>query len=154
MSLRSGTDTHEISVGRVILVALGVVVVLFAAMQLVPVRRDNPPIVSEPNWDSPETRALAQRACFDCHSNETVWPWYTYVAPASWLAAHDVHEGRGILNFSEWNHPQSGADEVMEVVEEGEMPPSYFLIMHPEARLTPEERDALAKGLDASVGPR
>lgn len=154
MSLRSGADTHEISVGRVILVALGVVVVLFAAMQLVPVRRDNPPVVSEPNWDLPETRALAQRACFDCHSNETVWPWYTYVAPASWLAAHDVHEGRGILNFSEWNHPQPGADEVMEVVEEGEMPPSYFLIMHPEARLTPEERAALAKGLDASVGPR
>jgi hypothetical protein len=154
MSSKNGADARKISVGRVILIALGAAVVLFAAAQLVPVKRDNPPVISEPNWDSPETHALAQRACFDCHSNETVWPWYTYVAPASWLAAHDVHEGRGILNFSEWNHPQPGADEIMEVLEEGEMPPSYFLIMHPEARLTPEERDTLAKGLDASVGPR
>jgi mono/diheme cytochrome c family protein len=154
MTLNSGADTRKITLGRVILGVLGAGSVFFAAIQLVPVKRDNPPVVSEPNWDSPQTRALAQRACFDCHSNETVWPWYAHVAPASWLAAHDVHEGRGILNFSEWNHPQPGADEVQEVIEEREMPPSYFLIMHPEARLTPEERDALAKGLDASVGPR
>jgi hypothetical protein len=153
MTLRSG-DARKISIGRVILGVLGAAVVFFAAIQLVPVRRDNPPVVSEPNWDSPETRALAQRACFDCHSNETTWPWYAHVAPASWLAAHDVHEGRGILNFSEWNHPQPGADEIPEVIEERKMPPSYFLILHTEARLTPAERDALAKGLDASVGPR
>jgi hypothetical protein len=108
MTLNSGADTRKITLGRVILGVLGAGIVFFAAIQLVPVKRDNPPVVSEPNWDSPQTRALAQRACFDCHSNETVWPWYAHVAPASWLAAHDVHEGRGILNFSDWDHPQPG----------------------------------------------
>ena len=68
------------------------VVVLFGLIQLVPVQRTNPPVVAEPPWDSPETRALAVRACFDCHSNETVWPWYAYVAPVSWLVAHDTDE--------------------------------------------------------------
>ena len=79
--MKNSAGTSKISVGRVVLIALGAAVVFFAAIQLVPVKRDNPPVVSEPNWDSPETRALAKRACFDCHSNETTWPWYTYVAP-------------------------------------------------------------------------
>ncbi|MRR33844.1 hypothetical protein EG829_03970, partial [bacterium] len=64
----------------------------FIFIQAVPYGRnhDNPPVVREPNWDSPETRGLAKRVCFDCHSNETVWPWYTWVAPVSWLVYRDV----------------------------------------------------------------
>ena len=74
---------------KIILIIIVVAVGGFLLIQLVPFGRDhtNPPVVQEPNWDSPATRELAQRACFDCHSNETVWPWYSNIAPVSWLVA-------------------------------------------------------------------
>src|SRR5215216_1353338 len=86
-----------------------IVGVLFVVLQLVPYgrRHDNPPTTREPAWDDPTTRALAVRACFDCHSNETRWPWYSYVAPVSWLTQRDVDEGRRELNFSEWDRQQA-----------------------------------------------
>jgi hypothetical protein len=89
-------------------VSVGAAVVLFALAQAVPYGRnhENPPVQAEPIWDSPRTRQLAKRACFDCHSNETTWPWYTNFAPFSWLAYNDVTGGRSALNFSEWNRPQ------------------------------------------------
>lgn len=128
----------------------------FVLIQLVPYGRNhtNPTIQSEPNWDSPETRALAERACFDCHSNETEWPWYSNVAPVSWLVQHDVEEGRYELNFSEWGTNGEGeeGEEMAEVIWEGEMPMKVFLITHPEARLTDTERDQLAQGLQATGG--
>ncbi|MCB9435347.1 MAG: heme-binding domain-containing protein [Ardenticatenaceae bacterium] len=127
----------------------------FILIQLVPYGRshDNPPVQSEPNWDSPETRALAVRACFDCHSNEVDWsPWYTNVAPASWLVQHDVEDGRRKVNFSEWN--QGGKpremEELWEVVQNGKMPLKKYLPLHPEAKLTQAEIDQLVKGLQAS----
>ena len=85
-------------------IALGLVALLFMAIQFYPYGRDhaNPPTSLEPPWDSPQTRLLAVRACFDCHSNDTVWPWYTDVAPISWLAQADIASGRESLNFSEW----------------------------------------------------
>jgi hypothetical protein len=64
--------------------------------------RQNPPVVQEPSWDSPQTLRLAKRACFDCHSNETVWPWYSYLFPMATLIQRDVDKGREALNFSEW----------------------------------------------------
>lgn len=126
---------------------------LLVVIQLVPYGRDhaNPPVTAEPAWDSPETRALAVAACFDCHSNETVWPWYSNVAPVSWLVQRDVDEGREKLNFSEWGRPQE-ADEAGETVREGEMPPRQYLITHPEARLSDVELATLAAGLDRSLG--
>src|SRR5215831_3235209 len=80
-------------------------------IQLIPFGREhtNPPVTQEPAWDSPGTRELAKRACFDCHSNETVWPWYSRVAPVSWLTQRDVNGGRRHVNFSEWNKPQRHA---------------------------------------------
>ena len=83
-------------------------VVVFVAIQFVPYGRDhdNPRSVEEPAWDSSRTRQLAVAACFDCHSNLTEWPWYTEVAPFSWLTARDVTDGREVLNFSEWHLPQ------------------------------------------------
>jgi mono/diheme cytochrome c family protein len=122
-------------------------------VQLVPHGRNhtNPAVIQEPNWDSPQTRQLAQRACFDCHSNETVWPWYSNIAPASWLVQKDVDEARRYLNFSEWTGSIREADEIAEVVAEGEMPPSQYLLMHPQARLNASEKDALIRGLNASV---
>ncbi len=86
-----------------------------------------------------------QRACYDCHSNETVWPWYSQIAPFSWLLAWDVQEGRKELNFSRWNRysPKERAKKVKESweeIEEGEMPPWFYLPLHPEARLSAEDR--------------
>jgi len=125
----------------------------FLLIQLVPYGRDheNPPVVAEPAWDSPQTRELAVRACFDCHSNETVWPWYSNVAPMSWLVQRDVDEGREHLNYSEWNRPQEG-DESAETVREGSMPPNYYTWTHSEARLTAAELSALEQGLAATFG--
>ncbi|MCB9933207.1 MAG: heme-binding domain-containing protein [Planctomycetes bacterium] len=131
-------------------------VALAAAIQLVPYGRDhsNPPVTAEPQWDSTATRDLAKRACFDCHSNETVWPWYSHVAPVSWLLQRDVDEGRSKLNFSEWDKPQKEADEAAKEVREGEMPPWFYLPTHPEARLTDAEKQALIAGLEATVGAK
>jgi hypothetical protein len=132
----------------VVLVGLGV------AIQLVPYGRThtNPPVVQEPRWDSPRTRELAVRACYDCHSNETAWPWYSHLAPFSWSVQDHVDEGREHMNFSEWNHPSEHAHEAAEEVEEGEMPLSSYTWMHPTARLDEAEREALIEGLKATFG--
>ena len=128
---------------------------LIAAIQLVPYGRDhnNPPVVQEPRWDRPETRAMAVRACFDCHSNETHWPWYSNVAPLSWLLQRHVDEGREVLNFSEWQRTYKEAGESAETIDEGEMPLQTYVLLHPEARLSLAERKALAQGLTATLGP-
>jgi hypothetical protein len=123
------------------------------AIQLVPYGRNhtNPSILSEPAWDSPATRAFAVAACFDCHSNQTVWPWYTNVAPVSWLIQHDVDEGRETLNFSEWGRGQEG-DDAAETVSEGKMPPFTYLLSHPEANLSAADKAAFVQGLSATLG--
>jgi hypothetical protein len=125
---------------------------LLVLIQVVPYGRDhsNPPVTSEPDWDSPETRDLAVAACFDCHSNETEWPWYTNVAPMSWLVQRDVEEGRETLNFSEWDRPQGELDEVAEVILEGEMPPWTYTLLHADARLSSQQEQQLVAGLRAT----
>jgi len=130
------------------------VLLVGVAAQFVPYGRNhvNPPVGREPAWDSPDTRALAQAACFDCHSNETVWPAYSHVAPVSWLVQYDVSEGRAHLNFSEWQRPQEHLDEAGETVLEGEMPPTIYQLMHAEARLSADDRNRLARGLRATFG--
>lgn len=126
-------------------------VVLLLLIQLIPVSHDNPPVTREVNWDSPETRALAQRACFDCHSNETVWPWYSNVAPVSWFVANHVFDGRRRLNFSQWDQPNADQDDITDVIASREMPLWSYLPMHPEARLTDAETQALIDGLKQTV---
>lgn len=135
------------------LIVLSLVAVLVIA-QLVPYGRDhtNPPVRAEPAWDRPATRELARRACFDCHSNETRWPWYSSVAPVSWLLQHDVDEGRDDLNFSEWNRPYEEAGEAAETVLNQTMPPRMYVLLHPEANLTAAQRRQLADGLNATLG--
>lgn len=125
-------------------------------IQVVPYGRDhtNPPVASEPTWDSPATRALARQACFDCHSNETEWPAYAQVAPVSWLVQHDVQEGRAVLNFSEWQRAQEEAAEAPEELLEGEMPPAAYRLMHGHARLSAADRDRLAAGLAKTLAVR
>lgn len=127
---------------------------LLLAIQAVPYGRahTNPAVTAEPTWDSPRTRQLAQRACFDCHSNETRWPWYTQIAPFSWLVQYDVDEGREHLNFSEWDQSQDHGGDAAEEFAEGEMPPKPYLLLHSEARLKGEEREALRRGLAKTLG--
>lgn len=141
---------------KLILILIVVVVGFFLIIQLVPYGKNhtNPPVVQEPQWNSPETRALAQRACYDCHSNESTWPWYSNIAPISWLVQRDVDEGRAKLNFSEWGMGEQETEELYEVVAEGEMPPRIYLITHPEARLSAAEKEALMAGILATFGSR
>jgi hypothetical protein len=139
---------------RRLAIATMVLVGLFSVMQLIPYghAHDNPPVVSEPAWDHPRTRELAKRACFDCHSNETSWPWYANVAPMSWVVASDVEAGRSVLNFSEWTNAPDIVSATSASVLGGEMPPRGYALQHGDARLTTEERVALARGLHATFG--
>jgi hypothetical protein len=121
--------------------------VVFVAIQLVPLDRTNPPVEQEVPA-SPEVRAVLKRACYDCHSHEVVWPWYGHVAPVSWLVARDVSEAREHLNFSAWNRlsPEDRAEafeEIWEEVDKGEMPLWFYVPLHPEAKLTAEDRALL-----------
>lgn len=124
------------------------------AIQLVPYGRDheNPEVVGEPPWDRSRTRELFFQVCKDCHSNETVWPWYSSVAPASWLVRRDVGEGRSHFNVSEWGRDENHGDEAAELLRAGEMPPWFYLPMHPNARLSDGEREELVAGLSATFG--
>lgn len=136
---------------------IGVILLGIIGIQLLPagLSRNNPPVIREPAWDSEATRTLVVRACYDCHSNETYWPWYSYVAPISWMILQDVHKGREVLNFSEWTAQQMEASEVEEAVElvsKGLMPLPYYEIIHPEARLTSVEKGMLINGLIQSLG--
>lgn len=145
----------KVTIKKVLGIGVAVIVGGFLLIQLVPYGRNhtNPPVVNEPNWDSPETLALAQRACFDCHSNETTWPWYSNIAPVSWLVQHDVAEGRQEVNFSDWGRGREGErpGELAESLNEGEMPMPMFLVTHPDARLTAAEKAALIQGLQATA---
>lgn len=138
---------------RFLPIALVVVAAVGLVIQAVPYgrRHVNPPVLAEPKWDTAQTRALAARACFDCHSNDTVWPWYSSVAPMSWLVQRDVDEGRRALNFSEWNRPQEEAREAPKTVTQGEMPPWIYTIRASQARLSQAEREALSRGLTATL---
>lgn len=123
--------------------------VLFIAIQFYPYGRNhsNPPITAEPKWDSPQTRELFFRACVDCHSNQTVWPWYSHVAPISWLVQSDVDKGRSHLNVSEWGNKEYDEDEAAEQVRKGKMPLPKYLLLHPRAKLTDEEKQKFIQGL-------
>lgn len=143
-------------VKKLLFIAAGVLVILGAAIQFIPVSRTNPPVTQTLNWSSPETKALWVRACADCHSNETVWPPYAYVAPISWLVSHNVDEGRRELNLSQplRGQPARVANEISEKITSGEMPPRDFIVLHPEAVLSTVEKRTLIDGLRATLGGR
>lgn len=122
--------------------------------QAVPYGRNhtNPPTTGSPAWDSPRTEMLARQACFDCHSNESRWPWYASIAPVSWRIQRHVDEGRQKINFSRFDRPQEEVGEAAEEVAEGNMPPWDYALMHPQARLSGQDRQALIAGLRATFG--
>ena len=144
------------SVARKARVVSMILVALLLLIQLVPYGRDheNPPDGTVVAFDSPATEQLAKRACFDCHSNHTRWPWYASIAPISWRLQNHVDEGREHLNltaFEATNRKMThAAGEAGETVTEGEMPPWDYLLVHPEARLTEAEKTTLQRGLDST----
>ena len=122
-----------------LLIILAVVIVAAIGIQFVPVERTNPAAPAPLLADAAVLEVL-RASCYDCHSNESVWPWYAHVAPVSWYVAHDVEEARGKLNFSEWaslsaEKQAHGVEEIMEEIEDGGMPLPAYLRMHPAAKL-------------------
>ncbi len=125
------------------LAALGFAILI----QFVPYghNHQNPAVVNNPTWTKPEARSLAINACFDCHSNQTTYPWYSNVAPVSWLVQHHIDEARGILNFSDWNNQT--ANRAARAIGDGRMPPPYYTLMHPLAKLSDSEKQTLIAGI-------
>lgn len=118
---------------------------VFVAIQFVPFGRDhpNPPVSESAPWPSDRAAAIAERSCVACHSNTTDWPWYSHVAPASWLVTQDVLNGRDEFNVSTWDDDAGEADDAIETIVEGTMPPLRYVLMHPSARLSEEEQRIL-----------
>jgi hypothetical protein len=134
----------------------GIVLGVLILIQFIPYGRDhaNPPVVQEPAWNKQNTRVWVKQACFDCHSNETTWPWYSNIAPISWLVQYDVEVGRNVMNFSEWGemvkskrYLQQLGDSVEMVILSNAMPPYNYLLLHPEGVLSQGERDQMITGL-------
>jgi len=132
-------------------------IALLIVIQFIPYGKDhqNPAVTSSPKWHSADTKELFMRACGDCHSNETKWPWYSKVAPVSWSVYHHVIEGREHFNVSVWGQQKKNkGDEAVEEVEEGEMPLFSYMLAHPEADLNKEEKALLIEGLRRTFGEK
>ncbi len=132
-------------------------VVALVAAQLVPVARTNPPVKTAIAWDSAQTRDLAFRACMDCHSNETIYPWYASVAPGSWLLASHVTTARGDFNLSELDalpafRRNNLGQDMGQRIRLGTMPPADYVLLHPSAKLSDVEKQQLIAGLRLSLG--
>jgi hypothetical protein len=136
---------------RVVLLLLAGV---FVVIQFFQPDRSNPPVRAE-IAAPPEVKAVLRRACYDCHSNETVWPWYSYVNPMGWLVGGHVPEGRAHLNFSEWETLETQKryhmkQEILEVLEDGSMPLPSYLLLHGDAELSAEDKAVLRRWAEES----
>jgi hypothetical protein len=140
---------------KILLIGIGAVIIL---LQLFPgsrpeVRKENPHDLLLNN-DVPDTIAsLLRVSCYDCHSNETYYPWYAYVVPVSWLLNKDVRVGRKNVNFSEWESYDKMdkakiLTDIADEVEEGAMPLPIYLLMHPAAKRTADERELIVDWTD------
>jgi hypothetical protein len=134
-------------------ILIGVGIIVFVLIQFVPFGHEhaNPAMVSEPQWSSPAARALVKKSCFQCHSNETDWTWYSNIAPASWLIQYDVNAGRGQFNFSDWNNNPGDVDEMTRVIQAGRMPPIQYTLFHPNAKLNAQQKQDLINALTSSI---
>ncbi|NTW50468.1 MAG: heme-binding domain-containing protein [Chlorobiales bacterium] len=117
-----------------------IAVAILLGIQLIPINRENPSVTSDVGA-SDSVKAILKRACYDCHSNETVWPGYSRVAPVSWVIAFDVSKGREELNFSTWDKyddqkKKKLIKKSLEEMKDGEMPVFFYVWLHPEAKLS------------------
>lgn len=136
-------------------IAVLIFVGLFVAIQFVPVNRDNPPVTADVGAPEP-VASILRRSCYDCHSNETAWPLYSKIAPVAWQVARDVHEGRKHLNFSEWGNYSADDQEahlyiIRAVIEEGMMPPWFYLPAHPDALLCKKDKEKIYAWIEESL---
>lgn len=148
---------------RLKILAVMVVILLFAA-QLYRPERTNP--YADPKQGihailttDPQVVSVMKRSCNDCHSNQTVWPWYSKVAPASWLVVSDVNRGRAAANFSEWSkyspqEQQKRLEKICSEISDGEMPALQYTLMHPSARLTAAQKSAVCQWTEGLAGPK
>lgn len=139
--------TSRGSLRRYVKRALWLAIALLVIAQAFRIDRTNPPIVQDVAAP-PEVAAVLRRACYDCHSHETVWPWYSHVAPVSWLLARDVRKARRELNFSTWSSYDTARKdkklkEVAEETSEGEMPLWFYVAVHRDAALSPADVERL-----------
>lgn len=138
---------------RIILI---LIILVLIGIQFVPVSKTNPPVTGEIR--APENvMQILKTSCYDCHSNEVKWPWYSNIAPASWLVAYDVNEARDHLNFSKWQSysaedKSEDIEEIWEEVEEDHMPLWYYLILHSEAKLSDQDKEVIKSWVE-SGGP-
>jgi len=130
---------------------LGALVAVFVLIQFVPYGRDHtdPPVTNSFKWTSMQAKAIARRSCYDCHSNHTKYWWAVDIAPFSWLAAHDIQDGRARLNFSEWTGSLS--TPVLESAVSNNMPPLQYTLLHPHAKLSAADKQTLLDGFQQSV---
>ena len=136
-----------------------VLIVVFLGIQFIRPARTNPPVdesqtIFARTQMTPQVSVILDRSCSDCHSNKTVWPWYSNVAPVSWLISDDVNEGRQALNLSEWgklaeDRQDRKLRQICDEVSDGVMPLSYYLPMHPHARLSAEDKKTLCDWTEA-----
>jgi len=144
---------------KVILLFVGFVAafigVVFIGIQFVPYGHDhtNPPVTQGPKWDSPQTQKLMRSACMDCHSDETIWPWYSNIAPVSWLVQKDVNEGRAFANVSELDAGPVDANDMVRQINNGRMPPLQYFPTHPDAVLNAAQKQQLIDGIKKTFGP-
>ena len=142
-------------------------IVLIALIQFVPTQHSNPPTADPVVFADPNAEAIARRACYDCHSNQTVWPWYAYIAPFSWYSVNHVAEGRAQLNFSDvaatLTQARAGdedgeqttmaelAEESAETINKNEMPPAYYTLIHKDALLSAADKATLIAGINQAL---
>ncbi len=136
---------------RVLLLLL----VLFAAAQFARPARSNPPVDESKTLFATtqvpaDVQAIVNRSCVDCHTNKTTWPWYSNVSPLSWWLVDHVTEAREEMNFSEWGNyaekrRRKKLEQICEEIEEGEMPLESYLVLHPSAKLTEADREAICR---------
>jgi hypothetical protein len=136
------------------------ILVVWVACQLIPISHSNPPV--DPSNTlyvtervTPPVKAVLDRSCKNCHSNQTAWPWYSYVAPVSWIVASDVHRARKAMNFSEWGtytakRKEERLEDICEQITDGDMPDFKYALVHRSARITPEERGAVCQWTEDS----
>jgi hypothetical protein len=133
---------------------------LFVVAQFIPVKRNDPQVDQSRSIYAKEkipqqVKTVFEGSCANCHSDHTTWPWYSYVAPVSWMIAHDVHDARKKMNFSEWagysaNKREEKLEDICEQLTDGDMPDPKYLLVHGSARITPAQRDAVCQWTEDS----
>jgi hypothetical protein len=159
MAAGEAMNGRQMKAKRILTASLATLILVGGGIQLIRPDRENPPVDASKDLLTlsaapEEIQAILRRSCYDCHSNQTRWPWYSAIAPVSWLTADDVHEGRKHMNFSEWGtYPRGRQISRLEMIgteiDKSEMPPANYLLLHRDARLSEAEKDTLLAWVDA-----